>query len=50
MMGWARHVARMGEVRIKYLFLEKISERIRLFRKPMRKWEDINKMDLRGIG
>jgi hypothetical protein len=49
-MRWAGHVARMGEVRGAYNILVWRPEGRRPLRRPMRRWEDNIKMDLREIG
>jgi hypothetical protein len=49
-MGWAGHVARMGEVRGAYNILVGRPEGRRPLGKPRRRWEDNIKMDLREIG
>jgi hypothetical protein len=48
-MRWARHVARMGEVRGAYNILVERPEGRRPLRRPRRRWEDNIKMDLREI-
>jgi hypothetical protein len=47
---WARHVARMGEVRGVYRVLVGRPERKRPLRRPRRSWEDNIKMYLKEIG
>jgi hypothetical protein len=49
-MGWAGHVARMGEVRGAYNILVGRPEGRRSLGRPRRRWEDNIKMDLREIG
>jgi hypothetical protein len=49
-MRWARHVARMGEVRGAYNILVGKPEGRRPLGRPRRRWEDNIKMDLREIG
>jgi hypothetical protein len=49
-MGWARHVARMGEERKMYKVLVGKPEGTRPPGKPRRRWEDGIRMDLREIG
>jgi hypothetical protein len=49
-MGWAGHVARMGEVRGAYNILVRRPEGRRPLGRPRRRWEDNIKMDLREIG
>jgi hypothetical protein len=49
-MRWARHVARMGEVRGAYNILVARPEGRRPLGRPRRRWEDNIKMDLREIG
>jgi hypothetical protein len=49
-MRWARHVARMGEVRSAYNILVGRPEGRRPLGRPRRRWEDNIKMDLREIG
>jgi hypothetical protein len=49
-MGWARHVARMGEGRNVYRVLVGKPEGKRPLGRPRRRWEDGIKMDLREIG
>jgi hypothetical protein len=49
-MRWARHVARMGEVRDAYNILVGRLEGRRPLGRPRRRWEDNIKMDLREIG
>jgi hypothetical protein len=50
MMRWARHVARMGEVRGAYNILVVRPEGRRPLGRPRRRWEDNIEMDLREIG
>jgi hypothetical protein len=49
-MGWAGHVARMGEGRSVYRVLVGRPEDKRPLGRPRRRWEDNIKMDLREIG
>jgi hypothetical protein len=49
-MRWARHVARMGEVRGAYNILVGKPEGRRPLGRPRRGWEDNIKMDLGDIG
>jgi hypothetical protein len=49
-MRWARHVARMGEVRGAYNILVGRTEGRRPLGRPRRRWEDNINMDLREIG
>jgi hypothetical protein len=49
-MRWARHVARMGEVRGAYNILVGRPERRRPLGRPRCRWEDNIMMDLREIG
>jgi hypothetical protein len=49
-MGWAGHVARMGEGRNVYRVLVGKPEGKRQLEKSRRRWEDGIKMDLREIG
>jgi hypothetical protein len=49
-MGWAAHVARMGEGRGVYRVLVGKPEGRRPLRRPRRRWEDNIKMDLKEIG
>jgi hypothetical protein len=49
-IGWAAHVARMGEVRSTYNILVGMPEGRRPLGRPRRRWEDNIKMDLREIG
>jgi hypothetical protein len=49
-MGWAGHVARMGEERKVYKVLVRKPEGKRQLGSPSRRWEDGIRMDLRGIG
>ena len=48
-MGWAGHVARMGEGRGVYTVLVGKPEGKRL-RRPRRRWENNSKMDLQELG
>ena len=48
-MGWAGHVARMGEGRGVYTVLVGKPEGKRL-RRPRRRWENNSKMDLQEVG
>jgi hypothetical protein len=50
MMGWAGHVARMGEKRNAYRILVGNPEGKRPLGRPRRRWVDNIKMDLREIG
>jgi hypothetical protein len=49
-MGWAGHVARVGEGRVVYRVLVGKSEGKRPLGRPSRKWEDNIKMDLQDVG
>jgi hypothetical protein len=49
-MGWAGHVARMGEERKLYKVLVRKPESKRPLGRPRRKWEDRIRMDLKEIG
>jgi hypothetical protein len=49
-MRWARHVARMGEMRNAYRILVGKPEGKRRLRRPRRRWVDSIKMDLVEIG
>jgi hypothetical protein len=49
-LGWAGHVARMGEGRGVYRVLVGRLEGKRPVGRPRRRWEDKTKMDLREIG
>jgi hypothetical protein len=49
-MRWAGHVASMGEVRFAYNILVGRPEGRRPLGRPMCRWEDNIKMDLREIG
>jgi hypothetical protein len=49
-MRWAGHVARMGEGKNVYRVLVGKPEGKRPLGRPMRRWEDDIKMDLREIG
>jgi hypothetical protein len=49
-MGWAGHVARMGEKRIAYRNLKRNPEGKRPLGRPRCRWEDDIKMDFREIG
>jgi hypothetical protein len=49
-MGWAGHVARMGEGRNVYMVLVGKLERKRPLGRPRRRWEDGIKIDFREIG
>jgi hypothetical protein len=49
-LGWAGHVARMGEGRGVYRILVGRPEGKRPLGKPRRRWEDNIKMDLKEIG
>jgi hypothetical protein len=50
MVRWARHLARMGEMRNACNILGGKSERKRSLGRPRRGWEDNIRMDLREIG
>ena len=49
-MRWTGHVARMGEGRVVHRVLVGKPEGKRLLRRPRRRWEDNNKMDLQEVG
>jgi hypothetical protein len=49
-MGWAGHVARMGEGRSAYRVLMGRPEGRRPLGRPRRRWEDNIKMDLQEVG
>jgi hypothetical protein len=49
-MRWAGHVARMGETRNAYTLLVGKPEGKRPIERPIRRWVDNIKMDLREIG
>ena len=49
-MGWAEHVARMGEGRGVYRVLVGKSEGKRPLGRPRRRWEDSIRMDLQEVG
>jgi hypothetical protein len=49
-MGWAGHVARMGERRGVYTVLVGKSEGKKPLGRPRRRWEDNIKMDLQEVG
>ena len=49
-MGWAGHVARMGEGRGVYRILVGKPEGKRPLGRPRRRWEDNVKMDLQEVG
>jgi hypothetical protein len=49
-MGWAGHVARMGERRNVYRVLVGKPEGKRPLERPRRRWDNGTKMDLREIG
>ena len=49
-MGWAEHVARMGEERWVYRFLVGKLEGRRTLRRPRRRWVDNIRMDLQEVG
>ena len=49
-LGWAVHVARMGERRCAYRVLVRKPERMRLLERPRRRFEDNIKMDVREVG
>jgi hypothetical protein len=48
-MRWARHVARVGEMRNSYTILVGRPEGKRPFGRPRRRWEDNIRVDLREI-
>jgi hypothetical protein len=48
-MGWAGHVARIREMRSVYKTLVRKFERKRPLGRPMRRWEDNVRRDLREI-
>jgi hypothetical protein len=48
-MDWARHVARMGDMRIAYKIWVGKSEEKRPLLRLMRRWEDNIRMDLMEI-
>jgi hypothetical protein len=50
MVRWARHVARMEELRYSYKVLVKKTETKRPFRKTVRRWQGSIKMDLKKVG
>jgi len=49
-MGWAGHVARIGERRGVYRVLVGVPEGKRPLGRPRRRWEDNIKMDLQEVG
>ena len=49
-LGWAGHVARMGEGRGIYRILVGKPEGKRPLERPRRRWEDNIKMDLQEVG
>jgi len=49
-MGWARHVARIGEIGGVYGVLVEKPEGKRQLGRPRRRWEDNIKMDLQEVG
>jgi hypothetical protein len=49
-MGWAWHVARIGEKKTAYRILVRKPEGKRPLGRPRRRWLDNIKMDLREIG
>jgi len=49
-MGWAGHVACMGERRSVYRVLVGKPQRKRQFGRPRRRWEDNIRMDLQVVG
>jgi len=49
-MKWARHVARMGEIRNSYKILVGKPEEERRLGRPRRRWDDNIRMDLKEIG
>jgi hypothetical protein len=49
-MRWAGHVARMGEMRNAYKILVGKLEGKRWLGRPMRRWTDNIRLDLRKIG
>ena len=49
-MGWAGHVARMGEWRAVYRVLVGKSESKRTPGRPTRRWENNNKTNLQEVG
>ena len=49
-MRWARHVARMGERRGAYRVLVGKPEGKRPLRRPRRRWDVNNKIDLQEVG
>jgi hypothetical protein len=48
-MGWAEHVARMGEMKNAYNISVGKPEGKRLFARPRRRWEDNIRMDITEI-
>jgi hypothetical protein len=49
-MRWAGHIVRMGEMRNAYKILVGKPERRRPLGRPIRRWDDNIKMNLREIG
>jgi hypothetical protein len=49
-IGWANHVACVGEMRNAYRILVGKPQRKRPLRKPRRRWENNIKMNLKEIG
>ena len=49
-MGWAGHVARVGEGRVVYRVLVRKPEGTKSLGRPRRRWEDNIKMDLQEVG
>ena len=49
-MGWAGHVARMGERRGVYRVLVRRPKGKRPFGRPRRRWDDNIKMDIQEVG
>ena len=49
-MGWAGHVARMGDRRDAYRVLVREPEGKRPVERPSRRWDDNIKMDLQEVG
>jgi hypothetical protein len=49
-MRWAGHVARIGEDRVVHRVLVGKPEGKRSLRRPRRRWENNNKMDLLKVG
>jgi len=48
-MGWAGHVARVGEMGVTYRILVGRPEGKRPLGRPMRRWEGSSKMDLQEV-